>query len=138
MFYSWLIIVIGLAILEMATTSLVSIWFVLSGLLAMIASLFIKSVLIQVAIFVVFGLIFMILTKKITKKIVPEKQKTNLDRIIGMTGIVTEKITKNHPGEVKVDGKKWTAVSDKPIEIGSSVKILEINSTKLTVERMEE
>lgn len=138
MFYSWLAIVIGLAILEMATTSLVSIWFVLSGLLAMVASLFIKSILIQVAIFVVFGLLFMVLTKKITKKIVPEKQKTNLDRIVGMTGIVTEKITKNHPGEVKVDGKRWTAVSNKTIEIGSSVKILEINSTKLTVERMEE
>lgn len=138
MFYSWLAIVIGLAILEMATTSLVSIWFVLSGLLAMVASLFIKSILIQVAIFVIFGSLFMILTKKITKKIVPEKQKTNLDRIVGMTGIVTEKITKNHPGEVKVDGKRWTAVSNKTIEIGSSVKILEINSTKLTVERMEE
>ncbi len=138
MFYSWLIVVIGLAILEMATTSLVSIWFVLSGLLAMIASLFIKSVLIQVAIFVIFGLLFMLLTKKITKKIIPEKQKTNLDRIIGMTGIVTEKITKNHEGEVKVDGKRWTAISSKTIEVGSPVKILEINSTKLTVERMEE
>lgn len=138
MFYSWLIVVIGLAILEMATTSLVSIWFVLSGILAMLASLFIKSIIIQMAIFVIFGLIFMTLTKKIMKKIVPQKHKTNIDRIIGMTGIVTEKITKNFPGEVKVDGKKWTAVSSKTIEEGSSVKILEINSTKLTVERMEE
>ena len=138
MLYSWLIVVIGLAILEMATTSLVSIWFVLSGLLAMIAALFIKSLLIQVAIFVIFGLLFMLLTKKITKKIVPEKQRTNIDRIVGMIGIVTEKISKNHPGEVKVDGKRWTAISNKTIDVGSSVKVLEINSTKLTVERMEE
>ena len=138
MFYTWLAIVICLAILEMATVSLVSIWFVLSGLLAMIASLFISNVTVQIAIFVVFGVIFMVLTKKIVKKAVPQKVKTNLDRIIGMEGIVTEKITKNHPGEVKVDGKRWTAVSDKTIEEGSTVKILEINSTKLTVERMEE
>ena len=138
MFYTWLAIVICLAILEMATVSLVSIWFVLSGLLAMIASLFITNVTIQIAIFVVFGVLFMILTKKIVKKAVPQKVKTNLDRIVGMEGIVTEKIMKNHPGEVKVDGKRWTAISNETIPQGSAVKILEINSTKLTVERMEE
>lgn len=138
MFYTWLAIVICLAILEMATVSLVSIWFVLSGILAMISTTFTDNVTIQIAIFVIFGLLFMLLTKKIVKKAVPEKVKTNLDRIVGMEGIVTEKITKSHPGEVKVDGKRWTAVADKSIPEGSTVKILEINSTKLTVERMEE
>lgn len=138
MFYTWLAIVVCLAILEMVTVSLVSIWFVLSGLLAMIASLFTNNATIQIAIFVIFGLIFMLLTRKFVKKAVPVKTKTNIDRIIGMEGIVTEKITKNHPGEVKVDGKKWTAVANKTINEGSVVKILEINSTKLTVERMEE
>ena len=138
MFYTWLAIVVCLAILEMVTVSLVSIWFVLSGLLAMIASLFTNNATIQIAIFVIFGLIFMLLTRKFVKKAVPVKTKTNIDRIIGMEGIVTEKITKNHPGEVKVDGKKWTAVANKTIIEGSVVKILEINSTKLTVERMEE
>ena len=138
MFYTWLAIVICLAILEMSTVSLVSIWFVLSGLLAMVASIFTDNITIQIGIFVIFGLIFMLLTRKFVKKAVPKKVKTNLDRIIGMEGIVTEKITKSHPGEVKVDGKRWTAVADKSIPEGSIVKILEINSTKLTVERMEE
>ena len=138
MFYTWLAIVVCLAILEMVTVSLVSIWFVLSGLLAMISSLFITNITIQIAIFVIFGIIFMLLTKKMIKKAVPEKVKTNVDRIIGMKGIVTEKITKNHPGEVKVDGKRWTAIANETIEKDSIVKILEINSTKLTVERMEE
>ena len=138
MFYTWLAIVICLAILEMSTVSLVSIWFILSGLLAMVASIFTDNITIQIGIFVIFGLIFMLLTRKFVKKAVPKKVKTNLDRIIGMEGIVTEKITKSHPGEVKVDGKRWTAVADKSIPEGSIVKILEINSTKLTVERMEE
>ena len=138
MFNTWLIIVICLAILEMATVSLVSIWFVLSGILAMIASIFIDNVLIQMAIFVIFGVIFLILTKNAVKKMIPKEAKTNLDRVIGMEGIVTEKITKTKPGEVKVDGKKWTAVANKTIPEGSTVKILEMNSTKLTVERMEE
>ena len=138
MFYTWLIIVVLLAIIEMNTASLVSIWFILSGILAMISSIFTDNITIQIAIFVLIGLLFMLLTRKTIKKIVPEKAKTNLDRIIGMEGIVTEKITKNHPGEVKVDGKRWTAIADKTIEEGSIVKILEINSTKLTVKRLEE
>jgi len=138
MFYIWLIIAVCLAILEMSTANLVSIWFVISGLIAMIVSLITDNVTIQITVFVLVGLLMMILTRKVVKKMIPEKEKTNLDRIIGMEGIVTEKITKNHPGEVKVDGKKWTAVADKIIEKNSIVKILEINSTKLKVERMEE
>ena len=138
MFYTWLAIVVCLAILEMATVSLVSIWFVISGLLAMITSLFTENITIQIAIFVIFGIIFMLLTKKIVKRAIPKKTKTNLDRIIGMEGIVTENIARNHPGEVKVDGKRWTAVSDKTIPESSTVKILEINSTKLTVEKVKE
>ena len=138
MFYIWLIVAVGLAILEMSTANLVSIWFVISGLIAMITSLFTDNINIQISVFVLIGLILMILTRKIVKKMIPKKEKTNLDRIIGMEGIVTEKITKNHPGEVKVDGKRWTAIADKAIPENSIVKILEINSTKLKVERMEE
>ena len=138
MFYTWLIIAIILAIVEMLTINLVSIWFVVSALCSMVVSLFIDSITIQVAVFVIVGIILMILTKKMVKKLTPNKVKTNLDRVVGMEGIVTEKITKNKPGEVKVDGKYWTATADKTIDIDSVVKILEINSTKLKVERMEE
>lgn len=138
MFYTWLSIVVALAILEIATVNLVSIWFVVSGIIAMITSLFTDNILIQASIFIIFGIIFMLLTKKIIKKIIPNKEKTNLDRIIGMTGIVISKITKNKPGEVKVDGKIWTAISNTTINENEPVKILEINSTKLKVEKIKE
>lgn len=138
MFYTWLSIVVALAIIEIATVNLVSIWFVVSGVLAMITSLFTDNIIIQASIFIVFGIIFMLLTKKIVKKIIPNKEKTNLDRIIGMTGIVISKITKNKPGEVKVDGKIWTATSNTTINENEPVKILEINSTKLKVEKVKE
>lgn len=138
MFYTWLSIVVALAILEIATVNLVSIWFVVSGIIAMITSLFTDNIIIQASIFIIFGIIFMLLTKKIIKKIIPDKEKTNLDRIIGMTGIVISKITKNKPGEVKVDGKIWTAISNTTINENEPVKILEINSTKLKVEKIKE
>ena len=138
MFYLWLTITIILAILEMSTTNLVSIWYIISAIAAMIVSLFTDNIMIQVSIFVLGGTLLLILTKDAIKKIVPQKIKTNLDRIIDMEGIVTEKITKKTPGEVKVDGKRWTAVADETIPVDATVKILEINSTKLKVKRMED
>lgn len=138
MFYVWLAIAVSLAILEMSTVNLVSIWFIISSLVAMILSLFVDNMTIQIAVFVIVGVLLLIFTKDAMKKLLPEKTKTNLDRIIGMEGIVTEKITKNKPGEVYVDGKRWTATAEKTIEKDSIVEILEINSTKLKVKRMEE
>jgi len=138
MFYVWLAIAIILAILEMATVNLVSIWYIISSIITMIVSLFIDNIVIQVAIFVIGGTLLLILTKTAIKKILPEKTKTNIDRIIGMKGIVTKDITKKNHGEVKVDGKYWTAVADEPIKSDTTVEILEINSTKLKVKRMED
>ena len=138
MFYVWLIIAVVLAIIEMSTVNLVSIWYIISSVLTMIISLFTDNIGIQVAVFVLVGTLLLILTKDAIKKILPEKTKTNIDRIIGMEGIVTQKITKKTPGEVKVDGKHWTAVSEENIPTDSTVEILEINSTKLKVKRKED
>ena len=138
MFYIWLAIAVVLAIIEMSTVNLVSIWFIISSILAMIISLFTDNIFIQMAIFVLGGTLLLILTKDAIKKILPVKTKTNIDRIIGMKGIVTEKITKKTPGEVKVDGKRWTAIADETINTDETVEILEINSTKLKVKRTEE
>ena len=138
MFYVWLAITIALAIIEMSTANLVSIWYIISGIFTMIISLFIDNIVIQCTIFVLGGTILLILTKDAIKKILPEKTKTNIDRIIGMKGVVTAKITKKTPGEGKVDGKRWTAIADKNISVDETVEILEINSTKLKVKRTEE
>ena len=78
------------------------------------------------------------LSKKVYKKIKKDKVKTNIDRIVGMKGIVTENITKDNIGEVKVDGKKWSAYSDTDISKNEIVKVLSINSTKIKVEKWEE
>ena len=78
------------------------------------------------------------LSKKIYKKIKKDKVKTNIDRILGMKGIVTESISKDSIGEVKVDGKKWSACSDTNISKGEIVRVLSINSTKIKVEKWEE
>ena len=138
MFYIWLAIAVVLALIEMSTVNLVSIWYIISSISAMLISLMTDNISVQVAVFVLGGTILLILTKDAIKKILPEKTKTNIDRIIGMEGIVTKEITKKVPGEVKVDGKHWTAVAEETIAVDSTVEILEINSTKLKVKKKEE
>ena len=132
----WLIIVILLTLIEIATINLTTIWFVVSGIVALITSLFIDNYILQFGIFVILGVILLITTKPFLTKFIKEhKVKTNIDRIIGMTGIVTEKIGKNEDGEVKVDGKRWTAYDDEKIKKDELVKVLEIKGVKIKVEK---
>lgn len=137
--YVWLIIIIILTILEAMTINLTTIWFVASGIVALIASFFIDNYLIQFGIFVILGVLLLVTTKPILEKALKvRKEATNVDRIIGATGLVTEKITRNENGEVKVDGKRWTAYAEKTIKTGSTIKVLSIKGVKLKVEEVED
>lgn len=139
MAFKWLMVVIICCILEAVTINLVSIWFIASGIVALIASFFTDSLTIQLGIFVILGVILLITTRKPLQKMVNQKkEKTNIDRIFDMTGTVIEEINKNNPGTVKIDGKIWTATSDEKIESEAIVKVLSINSTKLKVKKVEE
>ena len=135
----WLVVVVLLAIIEASTVNLVSIWFVISGLVALIVSLFTEAFYIQFGVFVLLGIILLVITKPAMNKMLKEKEtKLNLERILGMEGIVTEEIEKNKIGEVKVDGKLWSAVSDVKIPVNSVVKAVSIEGVKLVVEKVQE
>jgi membrane protein implicated in regulation of membrane protease activity len=139
MSFTWMIIFIVLILLELATINLVSIWFAIGSLASFILSFFVGNVAYQVAVFVGVSFISLLLTRNFVKKvkgnnIIP----TNLDRVIGKIGIVTEEITKLEPGEVKVDGKKWSAIANKKIKVGSKVEILSIDGVKLNVKEVKE
>ena len=134
--YVWLAFIIILTVIECATVNLTTIWFVVSGLVALIISFFTDNYLIQFGVFVILGIILLVTTRPILKKVIKTKnESTNLDRVVGMDAIVTEKISKNNLGEVKVDGKRWSAYADNTIETGKTVKVLEINGVKLKVEK---
>ena len=138
MLYFWVSMIILLTIIEVCSINLTTIWFVASALVELIVSMFCDSVFIQVGIFVVLGVLLLITTKPILKKFMNvEKVKTNLDRVIGMKGVVTEKIMPLKFGEVKVDGKKWTAFSDEELNEDDVVKILSIDGVKLKVQKWE-
>lgn len=138
MWIAWLIIIILLTFLEVATVNLVSIWFVMSAIVSLFVSFAIDSFYIQFAIFVCLGIILMLLTRPyLVKKLTNKKESTNLDRVIGTEGIVTEEITKLKVGEVKVDGKRWSAISNELIKVGEEVIIERIDGVKLVVRKEE-
>ena len=139
MIWIWLGLVVTLTLIELLTTNLVTIWYIASALVALILSFFVDSYVVQFSVFVVLGTILLFTTRDyLLKLVVKNKEKTNLDRVVGMNGIVTEEITKKNPGEVKVDGKRWSATSSTKLIAGEKVKILKINGVKVEVERWEE
>lgn len=134
----WLIIIFLLIIVEVSTVNLVSVWFIASGLVSLILSFITDNFMIQFASFVLLGIVFLITTRPILKKYIkPREEKTNLDRIIGMEAIVTEPIKRNEVGEVKVDGKRWSAIAKNKIEAGEDVIVEKIDGVKLIVRKKE-
>ena len=139
MTFLWMIIFISLIVLELSTVNMVSIWFAIGSLASFILSFWISDITYQIAIFVGVSFISLLLTRNFVKKVRGNKpEPTNLDRVIGKIGIVTEEISKLEPGEVKVDGKKWSAISTKKIKVGSKVEILSIDGVKLNVKEVKE
>ena len=139
MFYTWLIVFITLSIIELITINLVSIWFAIGALITAILSIFINNEIILYSTFAITSLISLLLTRKITKKLSKKETiPTNLDRIIGKIGIATKEINKLSPGEVKIDGKYWSAISNSKIEKNKRVEILEIIGVKLKVKEVKE
>ena len=137
MFYVWLTIVVLLTIVEAMTVNLTTIWFVVSGLVAIGLSFVTDVFLIQFGVFVCLGIGLLIVTKPFVKKFLDSRDaKTNFDRIIGMNGIVVKDISDVNNGEVKVDGKIWTAYSDDSLKVNDKVKVLEISGSKIKVRKV--
>lgn len=132
----WLLVVFLLSFIEVITVNLITIWFVASSIIALVVSFFVDSFTIQFLVFGILGIVLLLTTRKSLKKIFDaEHVRTNADRVIGMTGVVTEEIKKNIVGEVKVDGKKWSAISDATIKVDEEVIIEKIDGVKLVVKK---
>jgi integral membrane protein len=136
---AWLIFFIILVIVELITVNLVTIWFAFGALVTSLVSLYTTDTVILLAVFTLVSLLLLLITKPVVKKLKVKKVvATNLDQVIGKTGVVTEPIAKDKIGEVKVLGKRWSAYSDREISKDKKVKILSISGVKLKVEEKEE
>jgi membrane protein implicated in regulation of membrane protease activity len=136
----WIFIIISTLIAEIATVGLVSLWFTVGGICALICNLLKLSVVIQWVVFIVVSVLGLLLFRsfwvnKMKKEIVP----TNADANIGKEVIVTEDIDNLlFKGEVKVNGQLWSAQSldGEKIDKNSKVVIRKIEGNKVFVEKV--
>ena len=137
--FLWLAVIILAAVLEAVTTQLVSIWFVVGGIFALIAGLLGASLPVQVLIFAAASAVALIVTRPFVKRMLNIKRvETNADRYIGKIGIVTLEIDNEAGrGQVNVLGSIWTARSadSSVISVGERVNVESIDGVKLMVRR---
>lgn len=136
----WLIAMVVLLIVEAAVPGLVSIWFALGALGALIAALLGAPLWLQIVWFILLSILSLILTRPLVKKYVNSRVKpTNADMMIGKDCVVTEEIDNlKGSGAVSVSGKVWTARMENENEqaqAGEVVKVLRIEGVKLIVSK---
>lgn len=130
----WLILVIVLAIIELATVNLLTIWFCISGLVALFLSFYIDDVAIVSTIFAVLGIFLLFTTRPILKEYLPTQKKVKkVEKLIGRIGIVTKDIRPDMEGEVKLSNRKYIAISDKKISKNTEIEVINTDGLKLVV-----
>ena len=71
----WIGVGVIFLIVEMLTTALVSIWFVPAAIITCLISLFVDSIIWQIAIFVILSALFMVVCRKIYNKHIKKTNK---------------------------------------------------------------
>ena len=138
----WLIAMVALLIIEAVVPGLISIWFALGALAALLAALLHAPLWLQIVWFLVVSIAALVVTRPLAVKYVNARtQPTNADALIGKECVVTETIDDlRGSGAVSVAGKVWTARTGKDdlsIEKGAKARILRIEGVKLIVEPVE-
>ena len=138
MYIIWIIVLVAGVFAEAATFSLISIWFALGALAAVIAAVLGAGMPVQVAVFLAVSVITLAATRPVIKKIMPKKYTpTNGELDIGKSAVVIEKIDPvSGTGRVRVEGVDWGARSSdgSVIDEGKTVIIKEKGAAYVTVE----
>ena len=133
----WLALVVVFILLEAISFGLTTVWFGGGAFSAALASFFTNVFVLQVLVFAVVTLILLIVTRPLAlKKLNTKTVKTNVNAIVGMTAVAESDISENGKGDVRVDGKLWTAVIDKGSSAvckGDTVKVKAVEGVKLIV-----
>lgn len=134
----WVAAMVFFGILEAATVSMVSAWFIGGALAALIAQLLGAGWGWQIAVFIVVSAVLLACLRPFVHKFVtPRKTATNTDAVIGREAVITEEVNNLlGTGALKLEGKEWSArsASDEVLAVGSVVKVVRIEGVKLFVE----
>ncbi|MDY0138524.1 MAG: NfeD family protein [Candidatus Izemoplasmatales bacterium] len=133
----WFGVIIVAGIIEAMTMDLSSIWFSVGAFFALIISIFLEDMIwLQVLVFIIFSIALLLILRPIFRKYIKKNEiKTNADSLVGKQAVCLKPIIDGERGEVRIEGKIWTAISNENIEINEKVIVLAIKGVKLVVRK---
>ena len=138
----WLGLMVVFLMVESQSVTMVSLWFAAGALGALIAELCGAELWLQIVIFFAVSIVLLASLRPFARKyFTPKIIKTNVDSVIGQTGLVTADIDNvTAQGQVKLGAMEWTArsTSGENIKAGSLVKVDKIEGVKAFVTPVKE
>lgn len=130
----WILVFIIAIVVEISTQELVSIWFSVGAIPAIILAAFGLSFWWQLGTFAVVSAIAFVLSQIfLKKKIKINSSATNADSLVGNEILVISRVTPTSIGEGRVRDVVWTIASDETIEKDEFAIVKEIKGNKLIV-----
>ncbi|MCI8478542.1 MAG: NfeD family protein [Oscillospiraceae bacterium] len=133
----WLIAMVVLLGVEAVTVGLTSLWFAAGALAALLVSFWTENIWIQLSCFLAVAFLTLFFVRPVVMKrfVRPQRQATNVDRVLGAEGVVLQTIDNvAAQGQVKVLGGVWTARSTgESIPVNTVVRVERIEGVKLIV-----
>ena len=138
----WLAAMVIFIIAEATTVTLVSIWFAVGALGAILIALLGGGLTLQVTVFLALAIVLLIFLRgAVRKHFTPRITRTNVDSVIGATGIVVTPVNNIAAlGQVQINGVEWSARSTDGTHIGADtlVKVDKIEGVKVFVSLAQE
>ncbi len=138
----WLVIIVVMALIEIITLGLTTVWFAGGALAAFIASLLGAGLPVQIVVFIVVSFLLLAFTRPFAMKVMNKNSiRTNAESLIGKNAIVMQEINNlKAEGMASVNGQEWTAraVDDTVIAKDTVVEIVDIKGVKLLVKAKEQ
>lgn len=140
--YLWLGLTVLFLVVEASTVMLVSLWFAAGALGALLVSLLGGHLWLQLGVFLAVSAGMLLALRPMVRKYLnPKLTRTNVDSVIGTTGLVTAAIDNvAASGQVKLGAMYWTARSTdgSPIPQGTLVRADRIEGVKVFVTPVRE
>mgnify|MGYP000845157346 FL=1 len=132
MFY-WGVLFAIFAIGEIIIPGLVSVWLAIAALIMMPISLFVKPLEIQVIIFCVLSLIFIVFFRSIFKSFMKGKESMDTEKvkIVKLTSVEDN----NYIYDVRFKGGIWTAIANLELKPGDIANIDKFEGNKIIIGR---
>ena len=136
----WLAAAVIFLIIELTTPTLIFVCFFAGALASGVYSYFSPDQFYwQIGIFVIVSVALLPPTRMLAKNLdKPSAQKSNVDALVGQTGLVIKPIDPDNAGQVQIGGEIWLASASSALAEGARIRVLSVSGTRLNVENFTE